>query len=239
MIRTAVFALSASLLALSAPAETLSKDAFTAEMNKARQAKEQYKTASLYWLLQRDDLSEGQRRYVELTYADWRGSSGDDLVGSVDAYFAYMDAHPNHISDSFYRLHDFRFGQYDATAERVFTATNYSDQYITDLWALGYWMDALGALQASNLRPNSTLIQDMHRTGYLCPEEQAASDARYMYTLNDVEYRLAICPSTHVPTFPSPQPWAGQAVQTVILEKNRALNERQAELKVARYASGD
>lgn len=217
-------------------ASPMSASDFTAELNKAFKAKEQYKVSTLYWLLDRDDLSAEQRKRADLIYADMKSSPGDDLTGSVEGYFIYLAKYPDGVDDAFYREFEYRFGQYSATAKRVHTATAATDAVIRDLWSLGYWIDALAILQTSGVQPNSVLIQDMQRTGYLCPEAEAATGARYRYTLNNKEHVLGICPATHTPVFPSPQPYQADKIQPHIEQTLRRHAEQMAEAKTARYA---
>ncbi|MEM8616080.1 MAG: hypothetical protein AAGF20_04005 [Pseudomonadota bacterium] len=238
MVKCLLIALSLLIaVAASASAETLSASDFTAELNKAFKANEQYKTSTLYWLLERDNPSAEQRKRADLIYADMKGSPGDDLTGSVEAYFIYLAKYPDGVDDAFYREFEYRFGQYSATAKRVHTATAATDAVIRDLWSLGYWIDALAILQTSGVQPNSVLIQDMQRTGYLCPEAEAATEARYRYTINNKEHVLGICAATHTPIFPSPQPYQADNIQPHIEKTLRLHAEQMAEAKTARYAA--
>ncbi|MEZ5946812.1 MAG: hypothetical protein R3C13_07915 [Hyphomonas sp.] len=218
----------AALLAIPLPAAALTKDEFTAAIMKVWSMDEQVATLGYKAMLANEDLDEGQVKYVELALAGQRRTRGDDMTGAFDDYIAYMTHYPDAVGDEFIGDLDGFLTQFIATSERVIASEAVDEQYITDLWNLGYWFDAASAMKmAPPSRPDALLLKDMQQTGYLCSYDPTAGGVKFRFRLNDLEQPLTFCPDDHLVTIRSPQPFMGGRLrQTVLLKSGLAAEVR-------------
>ncbi|MEZ5937337.1 MAG: hypothetical protein R3C52_03870 [Hyphomonadaceae bacterium] len=206
-------ALAPAAAAQDAPRQTLSKSEFTAEIQKIWDMKDQHATAGYETLLTRGDLTEGQVRFVQRALIDQRKNKGDDMAGALRDLKSYVADNADTINEAYLRDGEFFLGQLVATADRVAKRSPASDapQYLSDVWALGYWSDAVALLRA-NLEPGEVLLEDMERTGQLC-QARSKEDADYTHNLNGRDHDLSFCPDNHTPLYASPQPFQGDKLR--------------------------
>lgn len=235
-MRKLILSTAALLCGTSVMAEPLDRSAFTAEIQKVWNMRDQWRTVGYQNLLKNPDLTEGQVKYVRSSLLSQKGLKGDDLIGAFNDYQRFMADYPDAIDDQFYRDYDFLLSRLVATAERVQAASVVDEQYITDVWNMGYWMNAIGYLY-NGARPSlgSVMLQDFQRTRFICASETPFNEAFYKFKMNDVEYAFELCEALPANRIPSPQPWFEGNIQEEIATKGRLAAETQAEMKVQRF----